>query len=202
MGKRFGNDDYQAVKTFSRVALTFAATFGGGAALVYGTPILDALPETFESWEQLATVLVTAAVPAAMRGMRNWAKNSPSAPEAFRRVFDARWGVAIGALLIPAFALGGCETTPFQREMTTTISYIDEAGRERTETVSTTEFDAEAFEAVMASAERLAELAETLRAPEASTPEEVERARQRYELERAALEALIEAARARRGGEE
>lgn len=105
MGKRFTNTDYQITKTFLRMILAFLGAATGGAALVYGTPVLDALPAKFESWEQLAAVVVTAVAAAVLRGVRNWAKNSPSAPAILRSMFPP------AAILVCAALASGCATT-------------------------------------------------------------------------------------------
>lgn len=94
-------------------------------------------------------------------------------------------------IVIVAACLCLASCASLQRETTRTITYNNADGIPVTETIVTTEFDQESFEAAILIARELQALAIALDAPEESTPEEIEEARQAYELRRAALEAII-----------
>lgn len=93
------------------------------------------------------------------------------------------------AVLAACLCLASCAS--MQRETTRTITYNNTDGIPVTETIVTTEFDEESFQAAIIIARELQALAVALNEPEERSPDEIEEARQAYELRRAALEAII-----------
>lgn len=101
------------------------------------------------------------------------------------------WNNGIAMLAALSAAVGATSCATMQKETTRTITYTNADGIPVTETIVTTEFDQESFEAAILIARELQALALALNEPEERSPEEIEEARQAYELRRAALEAII-----------
>ncbi len=102
--------------------------------------------------------------------------------------------LAVAAMLAVAIAMSGCASDGdhFRETTTHTISYTDLDGIVHTETITTSRFDPEALNSAIDAADRITEIAERFNEEQPKTPEEIERDRQRFELELQAYEALLD----------